>query len=263
MKFHPILRGAAVLTAAVLALSACARSEEGTDPAPRDDQSTDNPVQAGHFPEDGDAGEPSRGGTLTYADLSEVRSLDPTQVIPTGSSGATALVAVYDQLVRYDAASGEYQPRLAESVEPNEDHTEWTITLRPDISFSDGTPLDADAVIGSMNHYMQSQAFDVATIGPLWDGVDKVDDRTVVVKLKEPWAVFQASLARGLGFIVAPSAIADGPENFTPIGAGAFTFDNYAPGEHLLLKANPNHWDGAPYLDNLRFVWLGADQTKY
>lgn len=60
-----------------------------------------------------------------------------------------------------------------------------------------------------------------------------------------------------------PAAIADGPENFTPIGAGAFTFDNYAPGEHLLLKANPNHWDGAPYLDNLRFVWLGADQTKY
>ncbi|MGJ3508069.1 ABC transporter substrate-binding protein [Enemella sp. A6] len=255
-------RGAAVIAAVALTLSACARGQEGGDDTDSD-QTADNPVQAGFFPQDGDPGEPVKGGTLTYADLVEGRSLDPTKVIPTGSSGGTQLVAIYDQLVRYDAASGEYQPRMAENVEPNDDYTEWTITLRENVKFSDGTPVDADAVIGSMNHYMQSKAFDVSTIGPLWNGVEKVDERTVVVKLKKPWAVFWSTLARGIGFIMAPAAIASDEQNFKPIGAGAFTLEEYSPGEQLVLKANPNHWDGAPYLDKVRFVWLGADRTKF
>src|SRR5699024_2022281 len=193
-------------------------------------------------------------------DLSEVRSLDPSQVIATGASGGSALVAVYDQVMRLNMETWEYEPRMAESVEPNDDFTEWTITMRDGIEFSDGTPLDAEAVAGSMEGYLASKGYDTSLIAPLWDGVEVVDDLTVKVKLKESWATFPSMLARALGFIVAPAAISG--DEFKPIGAGAFVEGHYSPGEELVLEANPNHWDGAPYLDQLRFVWLGEDQTK-
>ena len=45
-----------------------------------------------------------------------------------------------------DPATGEVQPILAESLQPNADFTVWTLVLRPDLVFSDGSPLDAAAV---------------------------------------------------------------------------------------------------------------------
>jgi peptide/nickel transport system substrate-binding protein len=64
-------------------------------------------------------------------------------------------------------------------------------------------------------------------------------------------------LAQGPGMVMAPAAYKD-PENFKPIGAGPFVFDHYSPGEELVLNANKDYWNGAPHLDALRFVWLGA-----
>lgn len=250
-----VLRGAALAVAATLVFSACAEPGDSPD-APGSGES----VRPGLYPQ-AESGDPVSGGTLTFADLSEVRSLNPAEVIATGASGGTALNAVYDQVVRLNLETGEYEPRLAESVEANEDFTEWTITFRPGINFSDGTPLNADAVIGSMNWWTSQPAYDMAVVGPLWGDVEKVDDLTVKITLRESWATFESMLARSLGFIVAPAAIAG--DEFVPIGAGAFTFDSYAPTENLVLKANPNHWDGAPHLDELRFVWLNSDQTRY
>ncbi|MGJ3508191.1 ABC transporter substrate-binding protein [Enemella sp. A6] len=254
-------RVVALLVAGGLAFSACAR--DAADPR-------DNPTHDGdtsHFTpgvyEESDPGEPTSGGTLTFAAFSEARSLDPTKTIATGYSGGNALVAVYDQLVRWNVREEKFEPRLAESVEPNDDHTEWTITLREGATFSDGTPVNADAVVGSFEYYVKNKGFDMAVIGPLWGGAEKVDDRTVRVNLTESWATFPFALGLGMGFIVAPAAIEKGPEGFTPIGAGPFTLDSYSPTEELVLAKNPKYWDGEPHLDKLRFVWLGADQTKY
>lgn len=208
-----------------------------------------------------DAGDPQDGGTLTYADFAEPRTLDPSQVIATGASGGSALVAVYDQLVRYNAKTKEYEPHLAQSVEPNDDHTVWTVTLREGVKFTDGTPLNADAVVGSVNRYIEMRGYDMSIIGALWKGVKKVDDLTVEFELTSSWTTFDAMLGQGLGFIAAPAAYAD-PDNFKPIGAGAFTFESYKPQEELVLAANPDYWDGKPHLAKLRFVWLGSDQTK-
>lgn len=261
MRKTRLIRGGALAVAAILALSACAdRNGNGSNGEPGGEESVEKSVRPGYFPQ-AESGDPVSGGTLTFADLSEVRSLDPSQVIPTGASGGTALSAVYDQVVRLNVETQEYEPRLAESVEANDDFTEWTITFRSGINFSDGTPLNADAVVGSMNWWTSQPAYDMALVGPLWGGVEKVDDLTVKITLRESWATFESMLARSLGFIVAPAAIAG--DEFVPIGAGAFTFESYAPSENLILKANPDHWDGAPYIDELRLVWLGADQTKY
>lgn len=217
-------------------------------------------VEPGFFPQE-NPGEPVQGGTLTFAEFAETRSLDPSVVIAAGAAGGNSMVALYDQITRFNPETGVFEPRVAESVAPNDDFTEWTISIRPGINFSDGTPLNADAVVGSMTWYMASHGNDVAIIGPLWEGVEKVDDLTVKITLTDSWATFPSLLSRSLGMIVAPAAIAG--DEFEPIGAGAWLPGEYAPGEHLTFKPNPNHWDGVPYLDELRFVWLGVDQTKY
>lgn len=252
----------ALVLAGALTLGAC--GSRGTSGDQQQEQQTPDKLKAylaGHF-DSPDAGSPKDGGTLTFADFAEPRTLDPAVVIATGSSGGTALVAVYDQLVRYNSKTEEYEPHLAESIEPNDDHTVWTVTLREGATFSDGSPVDADAVIGSVNRYIAMKGYDFSTIGPLWEGIHKVDELTVEFRLTAPWATFDGMLGQGMGFIVAPAAYTD-PKNFRPIGAGAFTLESYRPQEDLVLAANPKYWNGKPHLDKLRFVWHQADQTKF
>ena len=60
--------------------------------------------------------------------------------------------ALYDPLMKRDV-NGELKPYLAESMEPNDDLTQWTLKLRPDITFHDGTPLNAQALKSIFDDY--------------------------------------------------------------------------------------------------------------
>ncbi|MGJ3509601.1 ABC transporter substrate-binding protein [Enemella sp. A6] len=253
-----------VALAGSLLLTACGRGTPGdpTDPGestPAGGEAASSSWSPGVYRQD-EPGEPVQGGTLTFADYADGRSLDPSKHFITGFSGGTADLAIYDALVQYNADTKEFEPKLAESIEPNDDFTEWTVTLRPDTTFSDGTPLNAEAVVKSVERYIANRGMDFAVIGPHWKGVSASDDLTVVFTLSKPWATFPAMLGLGMGMIVSPTA--DQGEDFTPIGAGPFMLESYRPGEELLLKANPNYYGGKPYLDNLRFVWLNTDQVR-
>ncbi|GAA4810566.1 ABC transporter substrate-binding protein [Nocardioides caeni] len=215
---------------------------------------------AGVVGADGDAGDPVQGGTLTIADYSEARSLDPTSTIPNGAAGGNALAAIYDVLMRYDQASGEFVPHLAESL-TTEDNTTWTLTLREGVKFSDGTPLDGAAVAGSLGYYMQNVGFNTLLLATNIKSMVP-NGNEVVFTLNQPWATFPNMLASGPGMILAPAAYAKGKEKFTPIGAGPFVLDDYKPAEELVLTANPDYWGGAPNLEAVRFVWLGSDDDR-
>ncbi|WP_209307473.1 ABC transporter substrate-binding protein [Geodermatophilus sp. DF01_2] len=244
----------AALGAGALVLSACGSN---SDAAPSDSvsQPPAEPTM-GIIGAQTDCGEPVEGGTLTLADYAEARSLNPTQTIATGYSGGTALAAIYDVLVRYDPETGEFEPWLAEDVQPNEDFTEWTVTLRDGVTFSDGTPLNAEAVVNSVNWYLSNGGFDAAIVAPNLSGVRAEGDNTVVFELNKPWASFPAMLGQGIGMIVAPAATQG---EFQPIGAGPFTLDSYSPQEELVLSAREDYWGDEPYLDELRFVWLNNE----
>lgn len=256
MTSHRWLKVLAVTLAAGLALGGCARSgDEPTGSATAPEQNVEDSFAEGmvNMPE---AGEPKSGGTLTWIGLSEPRSLDPAQTLPAATTGGMELINIYDTLLRYDAETRSLVPQLAESVEPNDDHTAFTITLRDDVEFSDGTPLDASAVVWSMERYGNSER---APEGILWNAnvaeVSASDDRTVVITLNESYPRFTNMLSTGPGMIVAPSSEEGG--EFTPIGAGPFTLEEYAPGEEIVLAANPNYWNGAPHLERLRTIVLG------
>lgn len=257
---HRRARVTGLLLAGALTLAGCADSSESSTDEPVDALSDADIYSQGWVGEQSDA-EPVQGGTLTMADYAETRSLNPTETYANGAAGGNALGAVYDVLMRRDFDSSEWVPQLAESLEANGDNTVWTLKLRDGVEFSDGTPLNADAVIGSIGYYTASYAYQALTLLGNQTQMKKLDDSTVEFTVASPWATFPAMLAGGPGMIMAPAAYAD-PDAFKPIGAGAFELEKYAPAEELVLKARPDYFDGAPNLDTLRFVWLGADDAR-
>lgn len=248
-------RWVAVLLAAGLVLTACGddASDKGATGAPAG-------FANGFVVEPDDAGEPVPGGQLEVVTYSEARVLDPVQTIANGSSGGTEMAAVFDLLMRYDQTTDTYVPQLAEALEPNDTHDQWTLTLREGITFSDGTPLDAEAVVWSFDRYVEKGGGQVSFLTHAVEKWEAVDERTVQFDLSAPWPDFAYLLATGPGMVVAKGS--DAGETFTPIGAGPFVLDRYAPGEQLLLKARADYWAGRPPLDALRFFPLAAEQGR-
>ncbi|WP_182358555.1 ABC transporter substrate-binding protein [Tomitella gaofuii] len=207
-----------------------------------------------------DPGSPAQGGTIRFSTLAPVTSLDPTVTYPTGSSGASELIAIYDVLVRWDYDADSYVPQLAKDVTVSDDLKTWTVELRDNVTFSDGTPLNSAAVVWSMDRYVSESGLNSQLFSSSVADIATPDDKTVVFTLSEPWAKFWSMLATGPGIIVAPSSV-DG-NTFTPIGAGPFVVDHFAPSDTLSLKPRKNYWGGAPNLSELRFVAVQGDRAK-
>src|SRR5436190_1530404 len=86
-----------------------------------------------------------RGGTLTMLAVSDPPGLDPTQLQNAGPADAVPAAAVFDTLLYTDYSSSALIPQTAESL-TSADALTWTLKLRPGITFTDGTPYDANAV---------------------------------------------------------------------------------------------------------------------
>ncbi len=146
------------------------------------------------------------------------------------------------------------QPYLASSIVPNADYTVWTITLRSNIKFHDGTPLNADALHLNLSKQAASlltgSAFThmiagTAVTGPL----------SVAVSMTRPWVPFPYYLAQPqTAYVAAPSMLNSSTGTSHPIGTGPFVFDEWVPNSHFTATANPDYWrPGLPYLDRITF----------
>ena len=145
---------------------------------------------------------PVAGGTITFGTFSETAGLDPIVSSGNGVTGYIEMNAIYDTIVRYNVQTGKYELNTAESVTPNADSTEWTVKLKPNIKFTDGTAYDAEAVKFGMNRHRSGIA-GAPPCAELWacprnntssaaymalvKSIDVVDPLTVKFTLTEPW----------------------------------------------------------------------------
>ena len=163
--------------------------------------------------------------------------------------------AVYDPLVRIDE-SGAPVPVLATEWRVT-DPTTWIFRLRPGVAFSNGTPMNADAVVATLE-FLTTQAGRATPVGSELTnlaGVRKVDDLTVEVKTTGPDPVLPNRLT--LVSIVEPNLWrSGGAEGYAanPIGTGPYKVDSWGAGQ-VALSANPNAWR-KPQLPKLRVLEL-------
>ena len=271
-------RSSPFVIVAVLAATACAGGGEATDAtaAVADTPGTDDPAQPAADPSEGDAApplgsvdapvdvtlapaveEPVAGGTLRFAIEADVDGLNPT-ASSLSAPGQLMGQAVFDTLAAFDVDRVAV-PYLAQSFTPSDDLRTWTVALRPGITFHDGTPLDADAVVASFEAQRSSPLVGLA-VRPLFpdDGaVTRIDDLTVQFNLAEPHRHFPTYVTGQLGMVASPSwlaaAAADPTLNQQPIGTGPFRFDSRTEDSVTRFVRNDAWWNGEVYLDAIEF----------
>jgi peptide/nickel transport system substrate-binding protein len=211
-------------------------------------------------------GKPKTGGSITYG----LEAATTNFCLPNAQlavSGFVVTTAVYDTLT-VPNKDGKYVPYLAQSVEHDPAYMSWTIRLRPNITFHNGEPLNADAVKLNLDAYAgKSTAVSAPLFGFVFTNVDSVnvvDPMTVQVNTKSPWVEFDQFLwSTGRLGIVAPAQLNSPNCQTNMIGTGPFKLQSFDPvtGNVDVVK-NPNYWrSGFPYLDAIKFVPIeGGDQ---
>ncbi|MEZ5239410.1 MAG: ABC transporter substrate-binding protein [Microthrixaceae bacterium] len=250
---RPRLRFLAVLVAATaLVAAACG----GGDDSDSGDGSGDGGAA--------DEGTPVSGGEIAYgleAETSGGWCLPESQL---AISGIQVARTIYDTLTAPNA-DGEIVPFLAESVEPNDDYTEFTITLREGVKFHDGSDLTAEVVKNNLDayrgEYPARQPLLFRFVFEDVENVEVVDPLTVKVTTAMPWPSFPWALyGTGRVGIVAQAQLDDPDTCDTKlIGTGPFKLIDWVQNDSLVAERNPDYWqtdsegNQLPYLDRITY----------
>ena len=171
---------------------------------------------------------------------------------------------VYDTLL-HAQDDGTYKPGLALSYKVEGDNS-VTLTLRPNLKFTDGTALDATAVKFSIDRSVASKNTNFAPEINNVASVDVIDPVTVKITMKTPTiGSFFELLAGRETMPVSPTAVNADPNGFNnkPVGAGPFTVTQYTPQSIMSLRKNPDYWDAKAWkLGGVDFIQATAGAPR-
>ena len=188
--------------------------------------------------------------TLIYFDAVSNQTLDPREPQNNSSFAQGTLMAIFDALVRLDAA-GEPTPGLATSWEYNADLTEFTLTLRPGVTFHDGTKFDAAAVALNFGRSIalggKAGNATVETMSQV-AAVEIVADDKIRLKLKTPSGQMPYLLGGQAGMMIAPAALADNAFGgaLKPIGAGPYRVRGFDSNVQTITVRYDPYWEQSP-----------------
>lgn len=155
------------------------------------------------------------------------------------------LTSVYDTLVVQDPETGEFVAGLAERWEISPDGTAVTFYLREDVTFHDGTPFNAEAVRVNLERVTSDEIASLKArfmLGP-YERTDVLDEYIVQITLSAPYAPLLDSLSQVYLGMASPAALERWGSDYQlhQVGSGPYVFAEYVPGDHLLLKRNPDY----------------------
>lgn len=209
----------------------------------------------------------SHRGTLTVferaAEFGMWPDLDPATE-PVAASEAWYFDAIDDQLFD-QGLNGNLEPDLATGYK-FVNGTTFTIYLRHGVTYSDGTPFDAQSVAANIRRDLEPQYACTCRANFPVASVTTPDNYTVVLHLSQVYSPFPyAFFGEPPNWPVSLTALAKmGEKAFatSPVGAGPFEVESNAPTK-LVLRANPHYWQkGHPYLETLIFEPTASDGTS-
>ena len=170
---------------------------------------------------------------------------------------------IYETLFKVDD-EGKVQGYLAESLESNYDELTYTVKLRQDVHFSDGSKLDADVLLWNVENYKENSQYSTTDFGSV-DSFETTGDYTVVIHLNKWTTQMPFSLARNAGLIYSKQAFEENGYDWclqNPVGTGPFVLEKWVNDEYKTYVKNENYWntDATTYFDELKVVVI-ADEA--
>ncbi len=196
------------------------------------------------------ASAPASGGTVTRALTSEPPAIDPQGAAASGLN--LVLPYLFDTLV-FRETDNTYKPFLAESWQTADDGKSITFKLKKGVTFHDGSPLNAAAVVFTFERFKKSGAK-----SPIYSGIADmasvvgVDDLTVRFSFDKPSATFLGTLSQPYAGILSPGAVqaAGADMGRKPVGTGLFKLEEWKPGVSITLVRNPKYAWAPPSAKN-------------
>ena len=212
------------------------------------------------------------GGTLRVSVATDTGSLDFHAISDTNSQWLGRLI--YDNLVYLDN-NGRITPWLAKSWTISPDGKIYTFHLRDDVTFSDGTKFNAQAVLVNLEHMRDpatKSPLAAAYIAPYVSG-RVINENTFEATLNEPYTPFLNVLAQSWLSMESPKAINDNPKRLAeaPVGSGPFIVESYTRQQGIrLVRRKDYHWapdflhhEGAAYLERINIDFVPEAMVRY
>ncbi|MGN7827048.1 ABC transporter substrate-binding protein [Agrobacterium radiobacter] len=219
---------------------------------------------------------PRDGGDITFL----IDSLGDTW-IPNNSAISSFQGHIWghvtDKLLYVDA-EGKVSPWLAERWEQNDTATEFTLHLKSGVTFSDGEPLDAKAVVANLDIWYAGRKNEginpIGLFPKTYDRAEAVDATTVKVFFKKPTLGFIPTLGYHGSILVSPKSIAQPASQQADLsktaGSGPYVVESWKEGDHVtLVKRKDYNWGpaavghtGPAYLDTITYKLVSEPSLR-
>lgn len=237
------------------------------------------------------------GGVFVFAASADPVSLDPA--LSSDSESSRVANQIFEGLVGYAPGSADVTPLLATDWSQSDDGLSYDFTLRDDVTFSDGTDFNADAVCVNFDRWynwtgpLQAQNIsnlyqlifggfrtsdNPALTDGLYESCEAVGEFEARINLSRPYGSFIPALAISQFSMQSPTAMeqydADAVEGegtdvrfgeyatAHPTGTGPFIFDSWDRGQQVTLTANPDYWGEAPKIDTVIIKTIGDPTAR-
>jgi peptide/nickel transport system substrate-binding protein len=264
-RFHRVALGVAALAALVPFVAACSSSSPSSS------------GNGGGAADAAAAGSPKDGGNLTFL----------IQEFPAGWVSSVSNISSYegnlwgeitDKLV-YVSNTGQVSPWIATSWQTEDNATKYILHLKPGVTFSDGTPLNAAAVVDNITLWAKGDpSRGIAKVGLFpaiyFEQAKALNTDTVEVDFSKPTLGFIPTLGYHGSILLAPKTLAlsvNQQANLTnEIGSGPFVVKSYQTGvSYTLVKRADYNWGppalghtGPAYLDSITYKVVADESTR-
>jgi len=183
-------------------------------------------------------------------------SLDPLQ---NDGGGRNREIGVLEPLFQINREGG-VEPQLVADWSRSEDDLTWKFDLREEVVFHNGSQLNAEAVVFSLNRAFSETASRMSGL-PV-EEVEAVDDQTVAITTTEPMASLPAQLTRATAGIIHPDSQANDGSIETQISTGPCQLESYDPSGEIVLTRHDDYYGTTPEFERAVFEQVSDGQTK-